>query len=175
MQTKKGVTVDELRQALYFDEVGDLRWRGTGNSRRHARLAGTRAFNCQGNRGYLVGGFKGKLFQAHHVIFALHHGRWPKTLDHIDGDKKNNNPNNLREVSQKENTKNSSIRVDNKSGCTGVKKDTRTGSWLARITVDGKRIHLGSFKDFDLAVKARKAAEKRYRFHQHHGKLKISG
>ena len=44
--------------------------------------------------------------QAHTLIFALVHRRWPRdgmVIDHIDGDPRNNHPANLREVTNREN------------------------------------------------------------------------
>ena len=44
--------------------------------------------------------------QAHVLIFALVHRRWPRdgmVIDHIDGDPRNNHPDNLREVTSREN------------------------------------------------------------------------
>jgi|TARA_Y100000310_G_C20222290_1_gene596293 hypothetical protein len=44
--------------------------------------------------------------QEHTLIFALVHRRWPRdgmVIDHIDGDPRNNHPDNLREVTNREN------------------------------------------------------------------------
>lgn len=53
-------------------------------------------------------------------------------------------------------------RKDNKSGCKGVFFNKRDNLWVAYITISKKRIHLGGFKDYKKAVKARKEAEDKY-------------
>ena len=47
----------------------------------------------------------------------------------------------------------------NTSGCRGVYLDKRSGMWRARLKFKGKLINFGSYKNYDDAVKARKAAE----------------
>jgi hypothetical protein len=48
---------------------------------------------------------------AHRIAFALANGRWPDmVVDHIDGDRTNNRPGNLREVTQGENLRLGAIR-----------------------------------------------------------------
>ena len=50
----------------------------------------------------------------------------------------------------------------NTSGVKGVTWDKETRKWYAYISLHRKRISLGRFKDFEDAVKARKAAEDEY-------------
>ena len=53
-------------------------------------------FGCwDGRRTYLI--------LYHHAVWAWHHGRFPKQIDHIDGNRLNNRIGNLREVSTAEN------------------------------------------------------------------------
>lgn len=56
------------------------------------------------------------------------------------------------------------LRRDNKSGCLGVSWNGESGKWVANITVEGKRIYLGAFKDLEDAKQARQAAEIKYNF-----------
>lgn len=71
---------------------------------------------------------------------------------------------NCRWVSKKVQAYNQKLREGNKSGKSGVfeSKKSQKPSWLAFIRNNGKREHLGSFSSFELAVKAREAAEIRY-------------
>lgn len=50
----------------------------------------------------------------------------------------------------------------NKSGVTGVSFNNRDGLWIANITFKKKRYYLGSFKNKEDAIKARKEAEEKY-------------
>ena len=53
---------------------------------------------------YISLGGKDRHIKMHRAIFAFCHDRWPtQTIDHINGDKKDNRIGNLREVSDSEN------------------------------------------------------------------------
>jgi len=77
-----------------------------------------------------------------------------KFIDHIDRNRLNNSLSNLRVVTQSENAKNRNGR--------GIKLDKRSGKWEARIRVDGKYIHLGSFNIKDSARLAYVKAKEKY-------------
>ena len=49
-------------------------------------------------------------------------------------------------------------RVDNTSGYTGVKQ-AKSGKWVAQISYDNKRLHLGSFYKLEDAIESRHKAE----------------
>jgi hypothetical protein len=90
-------------------------------------------------------------------------------------DHKNHNPAdnrwcNLFEVSHQTNGRNQPLHKNNTSGRTGVGWDHKSGCWRADIGVNYRLINLGFFNTFEEAVKARKAAEKRYGFSKGHGK-----
>ncbi len=54
------------------------------------------------------------------------------------------------------------LSVTNTSGCRGVCYDKKTGLWRARLKFKGQQMSFGSYKTFEAAVKARKAAEIEY-------------
>ena len=113
----------------------------------------------------------GKRYKSHRVAWAMHHGDWPPDqIDHINGVKSDNRIENLRSVSQAENSKNSKIPANNMSGVIGIHWDKVNFRWVARIRVNGKKIDLCRTKDFDEAVAARKKAEAEYGFHPNHGR-----
>ena len=135
----------------------------------NSRHAGTLALDNDKD-GYRVGYLLGVAMSAHRVVFALHHGRWPKGLiDHENHVRSDNRPNNLREASNQENSRNSRRSRRNTSGVSGVVWNKAEGRWKARINADTGRVHLGTFDHFHEAVDARKAAEARLNYHPNHG------
>ena len=56
---------------------------------------------------------------------------------------------------------NSKISKNNKTGVTGVEL-TKYGTFASRIMVNYKGVHLGTYKDIESAIAARKAGEKKY-------------
>ena len=81
-------------------------------------------------------------------------------IDHINRDKLDNRKENFRHVTKSENRINSKTRTNNTSGVQGVRFEQ--GKWRVRISVNGKYLHLGMFDDFDVAVKTRLEAKKKY-------------
>lgn len=108
---------------------------------------------------------------AHRVVMLIITGGYDEKLqaDHIDHDRLNNRPENLRLVSQHENLKNVSKRVVNTSGIVGVSYITRDRRWVAQIYIDKKNTNLGYFKTLEEAAAVRKAAKIKYGYHPNHG------
>lgn len=91
-------------------------------------------------------------------------------VDHVDHDRANNKWDNLRIVCRKANSRNLSKHRSNTSGVSGVNWHKTKNKWRAYIMVDYKQVHLGLFTAFEEAVRVRKEAEKKYGFHENHGK-----
>ena len=91
-------------------------------------------------------------------------------VDHIDGNESNNRLSNLRVVTKQENSRNRATSKNNTSGTTGVHYAKSECKWRAAIMVDRKTISLGDYTNKDDAIKARKAAEVKYGFHENHGR-----
>jgi len=107
--------------------------------------------------GYVVARINGKGIKLHKFLIG-YNGK----IDHKNRHKYDNRRNNLRIASNTQNAMNISIKSNNTSGATGVGWQSLNNSWRVRITVDKKQIYLGSFNDFDEAVKVRKEAELKY-------------
>lgn len=74
-------------------------------------------------------------------------------VDHIDGDTMNNTRSNLRIATHQQNMANSKKRIGN-TGYKGVQKRCDGKKWVARIQVNRKGIHLGSFTTPEDAARA---------------------
>lgn len=137
----------------------------------NAQNAGTPALECVDASGHLTGRIRARLLYAHRVVYAMASGAWPKqSIDHINGDPADNRPENLRDVSHRENHLNTKLFSNTTSGAVGVSFNKRLGKWAAHITVKGKYHHLGFHVEKGNAVSARKQAEAQFGFHQNHGR-----
>lgn len=172
------VPIESLRAILALEPAsGSLTWKVRPvelcPSEPHARtwnkqFAGKEAFTAA-NKGYRCGRIFDRMYQAHRVAFALHHGRWPEhQVDHIDGNPLNNSIANLREVTNAENHRNECRPTSNTSGAIGVTR--HRAKWRAHIKVNFRQLHLGVFDTFEAAVAARQAAELSHGFHANHGR-----
>ena len=112
----------------------------------------------------------GKTHMAHRLVWKLVAGSDPKTIDHIDGNKLNNDISNLRSVEVADNCRNKQQCKRNTSGINGVLRDSSGKKWVARITHDYKCYHLGTFETSEQALAARIAAEEKFGFHPNHGR-----
>lgn len=163
-----------LRECFVYDEVrGYLVWRKRecASNQWNSRWAGKPAFTARNGMGYLHGHLDSFDYLAHRIIWKLVKGYDPIHVDHVNGDKTDNRISNLRSVSQQTNQRNQKLPKTNTSGIIGVSWSQRRCNWRARISVGGKDKALGSFKDFESAVAARKKAERELGFHPNHGRV----
>lgn len=171
---------DVLHQLLSYDpETGKFTWlpRSVDGfaTLRAGRLwntihAGAPAFTGIHPNGYAEGRINGVRFKAHRVAWKYFYGSEPGEIDHINGDRADNRIANLREVERVDNTRNRAQYANSKTGVPGVVWHKPSGKWLAKIGLNYKTIHLGTFDEFHEAVAARKAAELEYGFHRNHGR-----
>ena len=147
------ITVQELHDI--FDYVdGDL-VRKTGGHRRKTAGSHTGEY-----RTILV---NGETYKTHRLIFMYHHGYLPNQIDHIDGNKHNNNIDNLRSCRPSENSMNIGTRKNNAIGIKNVQWEKSRKKWRVRIHANGSMVYCGRFDNLEAAKNA--ATESRNKYH----------
>lgn len=120
--------------------------------------------------GYIRVFIKGRSYLAHQLVFIMTHGYKAKEIDHINGIKTDNRPENLREVTRSQNRMNTKGR-----GRTGVKNvvaHSCGNRFEVNVYVDGKKKYLGVFEDLELAeLVAYEAREKYHGEFANHGAI----
>ena len=169
-----------LRKLIdYNPETGALTWKARPRwmfpinriyKAWNTKFAGKPALNSPDRNGYKIGAIFNSMYKAHRVAFVIHHGYWPDCVDHINGDGGDNRIENMRDVDQTGNGRNKAMLCTNTSGFNGVYWSKVSSQWSAYITVNRKAINLGRFDSFGDAVEARKRANKKYGFHENHGR-----
>ena len=177
MAEPKHIPIPLLRQTVRLDsEAGRLYWLSRpsemfdeGKQSReqnaaiwNARYAGKEAFATWNAQGYRRGTVLNKQHLAHHVVFALHYGRWPTAgVDHRDGDRSNNRPDNLREASQRQNCRNQRAKGGT-SPYKGVSWAKRKLRWVTMARdAEGRQRFIGYFLDEIEAARAYDAFARR--------------
>lgn len=149
-----------------FDYIdGKLYWKNPTNiTMKPGTVAG-----CVNKYGYVQVGIKRKYYRIHQLIYLYHHGHVPGMIDHVDGNKLNNNITNLRECNSSTNPLNMRLRPTNTSGAKNVSWDKNKNKWRVCLKVDRKYKHVGYFKDFELAELVAIEAREKYhgRFARH--------
>ena len=175
-----------LRKLLRYEpETGKLYWRernpgmfkGKGAQQRGYCTGWNSVYSCKeafksvDKDGYFYGVIFDRAHRSHRVIWAIYNGEWPADqIDHINGVRNDNRIVNLRVVSGTENQMNRRINSNNTSGSSGVRFRNGNRPWIAQIKVGNRCLHLGCFAEKADAVCARVEAERKYGFHENHGK-----
>ena len=109
-------------------------------------------FDHRGERGYKVFAFrssikdKPRILTSHRMVFYLTYGYFPDEVDHIDNNKSNNQPSNLRAATRLQNSRNNKSYKNSTCVYLGVSKHSQCERWQADIRVQGKGRYLGLFK-----------------------------
>ena len=141
---------DYLRQAFLVDEQGRLIAQKSSVNRPIGSIVGS--FNKK--HGYVQFRLNNKLEYAHRVVFEIIHGYAPSRIDHINGDKSDNRPCNLRACSSSQNSWNSGLPSTNTSGAKNVHWLPKKKLWQVNIKANGKYVFRKKFKSFNDAVLA---------------------
>jgi hypothetical protein len=154
-------SIQLLREIFELRDDGCLYWRvqrrgmnkpsiGLPAGRRHSE-------------GYRTVSVNGKFYFEHRVIFAMTHGRWPVgEIDHINRNRSDSRPENLREATRGQNGFNKPVRKDSKSGIKGIRWHKVCQKWQAKISVSGRDIYLGVHDDLEFAKFVYQCAAEKY-------------
>ena len=185
MNVEKLINPQQFAELVELQEDGLMTWRrrdphwfshlGPDAQRAMAswntKNAGKPAFSHRMGAGYLHGGLLNKKLLAHRAVWCLATGRWPTaTIDHINGNRKDNRICNLRDVPHAENCRNQPLSRASTTGFTGVSFNRERNKYDAHIVVNGKTMHLGKFASLADARRARQQANARHGFHDNHGR-----
>lgn len=155
----KQILTQELLYTLFDYREGNLFWKKTLSN---VATAGSKAGTVEKDR-YIRISIEKKDYYAHRIIYMMFYGYMPKIVDHIDGNKQNNNISNLRAISKAGNALNSKVRKDNTSGVKGVTWNKAAKKWQVQLHVGTKYKYFGVY--FDLMVAKFVADAMRHKYH----------
>jgi hypothetical protein len=129
-----------------YTSLSQWSWAASHNK---TSVAAVRQQRCGDGRSHLI--------KMHRQILNAPSG---VEVDHINGNPLDNRRTNLRLASRSQNARNRRRAANNTRGVPGVRWHRQRGKWNARIKLLGKEHSLGMFEHFDMAVQARKNAER---------------
>jgi hypothetical protein len=164
---KRLLTVEALKANVSYDPATGIFTRVKNHPKRKY-IAGS-VTGVPRPDGYVQVMIEGKIFLAHRLAWLYVHGVMPEHyVDHINGVKNDNRIENLRDVKQGVNLQNQKRAKRNRvsSDLLGVsfsnKGQNKDRPYRARIVVDRKEIHLGTFAHEKDAHDAYLAAKRQY-------------
>jgi len=154
MRAKYIPTAEDISAVFYYDEdMGALFRRDTGQLARTPH-----------HQGYWQVSFDCRTHMEHRLIWVLVNGDIPKdlTIDHKNGDKRDNRISNLRLATREQQLRNIPRHRDNKTGFKGVMRTSaKSPSYVSTIYYNKKNHYLGRYKTPEEAHEAYcKAAHK---------------
>lgn len=133
---------DTIKKEFYLDDQGQLRRAKNGYFGRFKKGDLANSFITPSGYLRIQVPKKRTTVNVSHVVVLLDKGSVPDDfeIDHIDGNKRNNHPANLRVVDRQLNCCNRKKRSDNTSGITGIRWSEHHGHYVIRRTIHGKRL-----------------------------------
>jgi len=151
----KRPTIQRLFELFLVPDNGQLFRKPERSSEMEIR----QAVGTNGSDGYISTSIDGWNVRVHVIVFAMTRGSWPEgEIDHINGNKRDNRPDNLRDCKRFQNMHNRPKQRNSRSGIRGVHWSTQRRKWLAQIMVNRKVHYLGLFDDPQEAGKAYREA-----------------
>ncbi len=146
--------VEELKRMFYIDSSipEGLRWKISKYCAKNDSSSGYKH-----HTGYYYVKCNYITCSNHRIIFSIYHNinlTSEQIVDHIDRCKENNNPNNLRIVTDIENNRNRTKRKKTSSRFRGVDFQKSTNKYRARIHINGTSVMIGSYSTELEAAKA---------------------
>ena len=124
--------------------------------------AGTEAGSVREN-GYIVIAYKKHFYRAHHLVYLMFNGEYPKQIDHVNTVRDDNRIENLRLATDSENQWNRSLNANNTTGHKNVKWVQRLRKYVVAIAINAKSKHIGVYVNLQDAIEA--AANARNQLH----------
>jgi hypothetical protein len=109
---------------------------------------------------------KGYWLRVSRLFFYWHNGYLPDIVDHKDRNSLNNNIENLRELTNSQNLRNSDKRKKGSSIYKGVSWQKKAKKWIAYFYINNKLNHLGLFENEDDAGQAVNDAIRKYKLEE---------
>lgn len=153
------LTMERLKEYLYYDrDSGDLIWIKNKGISKKGSIVGEHS-----NQPYLEVHLDGNKYLVHRLVWFYEYGQWPKIIDHIDGDSRNNCIKNLRDVTTAQNALNKRKSKSNRCGHKNVSFKNDRNKYAVNLEVNGRVIHIGHYADLELAELV--AIEARNKYH----------
>jgi hypothetical protein len=104
----------------------------------------------------------GKDHKLHRIIFLYHKGYLPDIIDHINGDRYDNQIENLREANTYQNRQNSRIYSTSKSGVKNVYWCKKMNKWKVIMNINGETHIFGYYVDIEEAKQVATSMRDKY-------------
>lgn len=146
---------------LYAPRKGVFYW--IDPPKNHQELAGEEAGSAtSGPKPYHVIQIDGAKYKRSRLAFLYMEGRWPaEVMDHINGYSLDDRWTNLREATLTQNAQNHKGRSKQSDLPMGVRLN-QSGTFAARIGVNGKQVQIGTFETVKAAADAYANARGKY-------------